>query len=290
MMARSLEYFEFMHEWAEGAEYDGFTVAPPTRIKGLGSDGIFTLACEMRGAVNVCTDIYENPRYVHDLLDYIADSVISRIRRLRSYFGRKWPELGQHVTPRNWGFGDDSIQLISTSTLKEFVLPRQKRLLHALAGDGPHSLHLCGDAMRHLPTLVTELNMGSFDTGFPMNFDWVRENVGADIEIVGGPDVMGIHAGPRESIVEETRRILVDTSIRQGGRFIAREANSVVPGTPIENVETVYDAVRRFGVYPEGEWDSSATPPNSASVAVAQPAFAGIGAALVGMEEAGSDR
>ncbi|MDP7620245.1 MAG: uroporphyrinogen decarboxylase family protein, partial [Dehalococcoidia bacterium] len=95
-MAGSIERFEYMTEWANGAEFEGFEVAPPTRVKGLATNGVFTVSCIIRGATNLCVDIYENPQYVHDLLDYVTDAVIARVKGLRAYFGEKWPELGHH--------------------------------------------------------------------------------------------------------------------------------------------------------------------------------------------------
>ena len=181
-------------------------------------------------------------------------------------------------------FADDSIQSISSEMYRDTVKLCHQQLIRALAAGRPHAIHLCGDASRHFRMLRDELDIGSFDTGFPIDFDWVRENVGPDIEILGGPDIMTIHEGPIDRIAETTRRILQETTIWQGGRFIARDANSVAPGTAIENVEAVYDAVREYGTYPEGTWDSGVSPPNAASVALSQPSFGGLAVALAGVD------
>jgi hypothetical protein len=60
--------------------------------------------------------------------------------------------FGQDLKPANWGFADDSIELLSVDMYVEFVLPFHKRLIEQLAGDGPHSIHLCGNVERLMPT------------------------------------------------------------------------------------------------------------------------------------------
>ena len=208
-------------------------------ILGLGTDGPMTVAASLRGATELCIDMYEDPEFVHELLRFITEAAITRIRALR-------PVMGYEMKPRSWGFADDSIELLSVETYREFVLPYHRLLLSELAGEGPHSVHLCGDVSHLMPTLKEELNVNSWDTGFPVDHGRMRKELGPDFLIQGGPAVSLLLHGSPADVEAETRRIL-DSGVTEGGRFILREANNLSPGTPAANVAAMYRAAGGLG-------------------------------------------
>ena len=113
----------------------------------------------------------------------------------------------------------------------------------ALAGPGPRSIHLCGDATRHFLTLRDRLNINSFDTGFPVDFASVRRDLGPAVQINGGPHIELLLRGTPSQVQSETRRIL-SSGVLAGGRFLLREGNNLAPFTPLENIEAMYNAGR----------------------------------------------
>lgn len=240
VMAMVFEYRERIQKKLEDYTFMGLPVAGVS-IPGLGTDGPFTVAANLRGATELCIDIYEDPTYVHELLDFITEATIVRIRALREAFG-------QDPRPQCWGIADDSIQLLSSEAYREFVLPCHRRLFSELAGTGPHSIHLCGDATRHFKTLRDELNIKAFDTGFPVDFGALRQELGPDCQINGGPSVQFLLQASPAEVKEEVKRIL-ETGVTDGGKFILREGNNLSPGTPPENIAAMYEAVREFGRY-----------------------------------------
>jgi len=240
IMAKNLRFYEHLTERIRGYEFMGLPVAGVSP-SGLGTDGPFTAAANLRGATEICLDIYEDPDFARELLDYITEATIARIRAWRE-------KLGHDMKPQNWGFADDSIQLLSTETYREFVLPCHKRLVSELAGSGPHSIHLCGDATRHFRTIRDELNVNAFDTGYPVDFARLREELGPDVHINGGPTVALLQRGTPDEVRCEVRRIL-STGIMDGGKFVLREANNMSPGIPEENVAAMYLAAKEFGCY-----------------------------------------
>jgi uroporphyrinogen-III decarboxylase len=88
----------------------------------------------------------------------------------------------------------------------------------------------------------------SFDTGFPVDHGWLREELGPDVRIKGGPHVEVLRTGTPAQIREETRRIL-QSGVMEGGKFVLREGNNLAPGTPEENVAAMYAACKEFGRY-----------------------------------------
>ncbi len=208
---------------------------------GLGTDGPFTVAQTLRGT-ELFTDFYTDPDYVRQLLDFIVGGTIARIRAHRRFFGL--PEMSD-----TWGFADDAIQMLSTKMVREFVLPAHQKLKAALTTADRINIHLCGDATRHFKLLRDELGTYSFDTGFPIDFTWLRETLGPEVEIFGGPRATLLLDGTPAEVEAEARRIL-ESGIMRGGRFILREANDLAPRTPIPNLQAMYQTARAFGVYP----------------------------------------
>ncbi len=111
------------------------------------------------------------------------------------------------------------------------------------------NIHLCGDATRHFKLLRDEIGAYSFDTGFPIDFGKMRETLGPEVEIMGGPRATLLVSATPEEVSAEVRRIL-STGIMEGGRFILREANDLAPCTPLANLQAMYATAREHGRYP----------------------------------------
>jgi hypothetical protein len=238
-MGRAREFYEFAVDHARNLEFHG----RPVSIRHpavLGTDGPLTVANGICGT-QIMEDIYGDNQYFHEVMGLVTDAIIARIRAWRVY-------LGLESRPRCGGFADDAVQFISTRTYREQVLPYHRRLMDALYGEGPHSIHLCGNAQRHFPTIVRELNVGSFDTGFPINFSTLRDEVGENVEIQGGVKVADLLNDTPDGIYAKTRDIL-QSGIMRGGRFILKEANDLAPCVPLENMRAMYRAARAVGVY-----------------------------------------
>jgi hypothetical protein len=250
VLGRAMEFFDYMQERCPHLEFEGLPVLPPQTIPGEGTDGPFTLAYKLRGATELCMDVMEHPEYVHGLMGFVTDNLIRRMKAIRTWrWGRRpdAPDAGQFKRP-GWGFADDGIVVLSVAQYRQFVLPYHKRLAAEFSDGSPISLHLCGDASRFFPLMRDELNVRSFDTGFPVPWERLREEVGPDVEIRGGPSIALLKAGPLAKIEAEVKRIC-SSGIMRGGRFILREGNNLAPGTPVEHVEAMYEAGRRHARY-----------------------------------------
>ncbi len=206
-----------------------------------GFDGPLTVATNLRGS-DLYADVYEDPDYVSRLLDFITRGAIIRNRAMREHFGLK-----AFDGPRG-SIADDSIQLISTGMYRECVLPCHRSYLSQWSVEGPHSIHLCGDATRHFPTIRDELHVMSFDTGYPVDHGALRKALGPDVEILGGPEVTLLRDGTARAVYERTRAIL-QSGVMDGGRFILREANNLPPGCPEANLAAMYRAGLEHGRY-----------------------------------------
>lgn len=202
---------------------------------GLYTEGPLTLALALRGQA-LLTDFYEDPAYVQALLDFVVAGTIQRIHAHRRSFGL------DPLSPDLF-FADDALQLVSGKMLRDFMLPAYRKLKTGLTTADRVKIHLCGNAIRHFKTLKDEIGAYEFETGFPVDFGWLRQELGPEVLIHGGPHIMLLRDGTPESVAQETRRIL-NSGICTGGRFVLREGNNLAPGTPGANLAAMYAAAQ----------------------------------------------
>lgn len=250
LLGRALEFYEYMHEACERLEYEGKPVIPPARILGEYNDGPLDLAYKLRGAGNLLLDMMTDPGYYHDLMDYVTTSFIHRMKKLRELRWSKLPDSPDRGVYRepNFPFADDALALISLAHYKEFVYPYHKRILDEFSDGTGVRIHLCGDATRHFKFLKDMFNVTSFDTGFPVDHGKLREELGTEVLIQGGPTVMLLKDGGEPEIAREVKRIC-ESGVMNGGRFIMIAANNLAPCTPLEHIQALYEATKRYGMY-----------------------------------------
>jgi hypothetical protein len=240
LLGKALEY----HGYFTKKKNEGFTYEnrPINSIgfAGIGTDGPMTVACMLRGTTEFCIDLYEDTKYALELLDYITEAALFRIKGLRKYFGQ--PEKSAGV-----GFADDSIQLLSCADYERFILPFHKKIVRELSdGSGKNFMHLCGDATRHFKKIQDELDVYGFDTGFPINFSRTIKSLSPETMIQGGVHVDTLLRGSPEEIKETVKNICGEIKPLTK-KFILREANNLSPKTPLENISAMYEAVKEFG-------------------------------------------
>ena len=234
---RGLRFYEEMCRIAKGYLFHGLPVKIG-RYDQAGTDGPLTTAMNLRGT-DMMTDLVEDPQYAERLLDRLTDAAIKRVHAWRKYWNDD--RLGG-------GLADDSIQLLSTAMYRRMVLPRHRRYLDEFAPGKPRSIHLCGDVMRHMKTLRDELNVQTWDSGFPVDFARMREELGPGVQINGGPGVtLLLHGAPRQ-VYDRTCEIL-ESGVKTGGRFVLTEANNLPPCVPEENLAAMYKAALEKGGY-----------------------------------------
>lgn len=236
------EYFKRMEK--EGYWYEGKPLKFVSMV-GMHTDGPFTIGCCLRGTTELCMDLYLDEPFAMDFLEFLTETTIQRIKAIRKHLG--YPEKSD-----SFFFADDSIALLSIEDYKRFILPFHKRLVSELStGKSGNSIHLCGDASRFFPLIRDELNVTSFDTGFPINFKKTLTELGLEVHVSGGVHVDILRAGTTEQVAAETRRILEEVKPLTR-KFTIKEANNLSPGTPPENILAMYNTVLEYGRYDTG--------------------------------------
>jgi len=239
-MGRGYEFREYFEDRRKQEQFCGRPVGAPS-LCGGGTDGPFTVACNLRGTTELCLDIYEDPQFVRELLDFITEAIIVRVRAVGQLNGASYPQQG-------WGFADDSIQLLSVAQYREMILPYHRRLLSEFSRGGPNSIHLCGGVQRHLSILQGELNIQDFDLGFPVDLGQVRRDLGPQATLRGNLHPQLLREGPPSAIAEVSMRIM-QSGVKEGCRFVFSEGNNVAPDTPVEHFTAGYEAARAHGAH-----------------------------------------
>lgn len=239
LMGKVLEFYEHMEAKRQSFEMDGKPVGQTGVPRG--TDGLFTLACALRGATEVCLDMYEDENYYHDLMDFVMRATRARIHAWREY-------LGVPLKDQQLGFADDSIELLSNDTYRRLVLPYHRQFFDEFSLGGPNSIHLCGRASHHFKTLRDELNIQAFDTGFPTDLAWCRRELGPDVQLRGNIHPELLRQGPLPALKEAVVSLL-HSGVMEGGRFILCEGNNVAPHTPVENMAYMYEVAKEHGRY-----------------------------------------
>ncbi len=244
LIGKAMEYIDFMEDYCKTHTFHDRPIVAPQGFLGEGTDGVLDLAYKLRGAANLLIDMLEDEEYYSDLMEWITKNLIHRMKTLRKMHEERWG-----VKPEGLFFADDAICMVSHNSYREFVLPYHKRIVDEFSAGKKISMHICGSNMQHFGGLMKELNVGMFDTGFPVDFGKMRADVGDDVVINGGPTVMICKDGTPEQVKAECRRIL-ETGVAKNGNFLFIPANNMAPCTPVENIAAMYEAAHEFGTYP----------------------------------------
>lgn len=240
--ARQIEFRRRMIEVAEKypVRFQGGEVFYPGANPSLThtSDGPFGVAGDVRGQVELFTDVLERPDFVRELLRIITDKLIEWLDFCHEEEGLP--------TPRSLSWTDDLAVSLSARTFREIVLPEEKRLRFHF--DGWTSLHMCGKADHLLEIFRDDLKIHEFQGfGYQVDLDRVAEVMGGRVVLLGNVNPLLIHSGTPEQVREATRNVIEKLAHYRG--LIIQDGSNIPPGTPIENINAMTEAAELYGRY-----------------------------------------
>lgn len=236
---RGYEFTARMQELARNMEFKGRPVEVAA-YSPAGPEGALTTAISLRGGAEFLTDLMLDESYAQELLAFLVEGEVNRIKAVAARDGKPLAEVS---------YADDAVQMLSARMYIEKVLPHHARYYRSLDPEWklPHGIHLCGDVCRHLPTIARECRLNWIDTGFPVDFAWLRKQVGPDVEILGGVQVGMLMNGTPAQVYARAKEILASGVAK--GKFVLREANNLPPAAPEANLAAMYQAGLDFGKY-----------------------------------------
>jgi uroporphyrinogen decarboxylase len=209
---------------------------------------LYERAWTMRGMVDLLMDFRDNPAFVHELLNTIADYNITMVKEAVKYdidavyFGDDWGQ--QHGL------------IMGYRTWREFIYPVLKRMYAAVHDAGKRVfIHSCGDVDELFEDLIG-IGLNCFNPFQPevMDVYALVPQYRGRLAFHGGMSTQRtLPYGTVEDVRRETQR-LIDLG-RQGG-YIYAPAHAVEGDVPLENMLAFIDLLQSQPAYkslsPEG--------------------------------------
>jgi hypothetical protein len=187
--------------------------------------GFFGPIRNLTGVEKLCTLFYDDPAFVEEMMDAVADFVIAMMGQILDHtdvdvFGF-WEDMAYKTGP-----------LLSPEMARRYMLPRYRRVVEFLRGRGVKliSLDSDGDVSGLIPVwLDAGINvLYPFEVQAGMDVVAVRRQYGRDLRLWCGIDKRAIARGP-EAINAELQR--VRPLIEEGG-YVPAPDHSLPPDVP----------------------------------------------------------
>ncbi len=189
---------------------------------------LYERAWTLRGMENLMMDFYDNPAFVRELLNAIADYNIAQVEKAVTYdidavyFGDDWgQQRGLQMGPDTW---------------HEFVYPVLMRMYAAVRDAGKYVfIHSCGDVDELFDDLV-DIGLNCFNPFQPevMDTEALLQQYRGRLTFHGGLSTQRtLPYGSVEDVRAETRRLL---ALGAEGSYILSPAHSVEGDVPLDNM------------------------------------------------------
>ena len=198
------------------------------------SNGPFTNASHLMGAVEVFTAILERPEFVSELLAIIT-------RKTLDWLDFCWEE--EKLPTRDFAWTDDLSAYLSADTWCEMVLPYNLKLREHF---DRASLHMCGQTTHLLELFANKLKIDEFQGfGWHVDLDKIARVMGGKVVLLGNINPLTIANGTPEQVKSETRQVIEKLASYSG--LIIQDGNNIAPESPIENINAMMEAAEEYG-------------------------------------------
>ncbi|MFC1650920.1 uroporphyrinogen decarboxylase family protein [Candidatus Latescibacterota bacterium] len=197
---------------------------------------LFERAWTLRGMENLMMDFYDNPGFVRELLDAIADYNIAQVTEAMKYdidavhFGDDWGQQhGLLMGPDIW---------------REFIRPVLTRMYWVVSDAGKYvSIHSCGDVDELFDDLV-DIGLNCFNPFQPevMDTHALVEQYRGRLAFHGGLSTQKtLPYGTVKDVRSATSELI---GLGAGGGLILSPAHSVEGDVPLENMLAFIDTAK----------------------------------------------
>ena len=205
------------------------------RVFGIGFS-LYERAWTLRGLQTLLMDFYDNPHFVHELLNSIADYNIAQTKKSLTFdidavmFGDDWGQQhGLQMGPKLW---------------REFIYPVLKRMYAVAVEAGKKVfIHSCGDVDELFDDLVG-IGLNCFNPFQPevMEVATLIPQYRGRLAFYGGMSTQKtLPYGTVEDVRRETRKLL---ELGKSGGYIFSPAHDVPKDVSLENMLAFIDVVQ----------------------------------------------
>ncbi len=204
----------------------------------------------VRGMEEGMIDLVANVEFAEAFLDRLTDTIV---RAQELFLGQVGDLIDVHFAADD--LSGQTGPLISPSTWRKLVKPRQARIMAAIKGRtrAPIFYHSCGAIVDFLPELL-EIGVDIINpvqvAAAGMDSAELKRRFGSRLSFWGGGcDTQKVLPyGTPSAVRAEVQRRVAD--LAPGGGFVFTPVHNIQPGVPAENVVAAYAAARSAGVYP----------------------------------------
>ena len=202
----------------------------------------FILCCYLRGMQQFLIDLLVNKKLAEYIINMVGEFVLEFNRRELEAFGNKaeWYSMWDDTC-------EQSGLMIPPELFKKYYYPLYKKLCENVKKYNLiFSWHCCGNTTQILPYII-ECGIDVFDvvqtSARNMDLENVYKICNKKLCLHGGLDVQKlIVSGKPNDIKEEIKKVINLWSNRGG--IILGPSHEIVPGTPIENIISLYEYLK----------------------------------------------
>lgn len=223
------------------ADLKGWETYP---VRGGGSEP-FLIYKDLRGQEQAFVDLLENPEMVHYCLDRLFDLAYENTRRI---FEAVPGRIDLTYVAEDMGAQNDL--MMSVSHIREFLIPRMKRIIDLSHQGGAYVFHHNDGAIRRIiPDMIEAgidlLNPLQWRCG-GMDRKGLKKDFGARIVLHGGMDNQ--QTLPFGTADDVRREVLDNLEILgENGGYILAPCHNIQAPTPPENVVAMYETCYENG-------------------------------------------
>ena len=225
------------------------TEHPDKYILGHWWESYFERLHSLRGMENTFTDLMLERDKVEFIFDKMEEYFLEIIRRFAHEVGANGIFFSD-----DWGMQDRL--MISPKLWREIFKPRYKHLIDKCHNFNMHAfMHCCGAITEIIPDFI-EIGLDVLHPIQPhtMDEEYIVKEYGNYISFFGGIDVQYLLPQGTVEEVKEGIREVIETFDRAEGGFLAAPANTIMPETPIENIEAMCSALKEYGKNKKLSW------------------------------------
>ncbi len=186
--------------------------------------------------------LYEDPKFLHELLEFHTTSVVSWIQAVEQVFTRSG------LKPCRFFIAGEMVPMLSSVHAREFCLPYMRKIYEA--SQSSIKIFHCDNRVTHMTDIVTSFGANVFLGNFS-DYGVLKETFGGKMALMGNVPSLHVLTEGRPWDVEECCKWLIARCGPRGG-FILSSGGGFDPSgnTPFENINAMVSAAEKYGRYP----------------------------------------
>jgi uroporphyrinogen decarboxylase len=213
-------------------------------ITGGGSEP-FLKYCHLRGQEQAMMDLIDNPEIVHYCLDQMFELAYQNTRRIYEKIPGK--VLISYVAE---DMGSQEGLMFSPAQIREFLIPRMKRMIDLAHSAGAYVMHHNDGAVR---TILPDMIAAGIDLLNPVQWrcrgmerEGLKKDFGSKLIFHGGVDnQQTLPFGTVKDVHQEVTDNL--RILGAGGGYICGPCHNIQPVSPPENIVAMYETCYELG-------------------------------------------